>query len=129
MKLDNFLINDIKARADIRRCIPGADEMKTTSYVRCPECGKEGKGKGLCVTHKGDTNIAKCFACGFSLANAVAAVMYYDFGAINYIGKEQGETAGNYYLGRSSSAVSYAGTTSPYYTTVLPTTVGSIGLD
>ena len=59
-------------------------------------------------------------------ADATAAEQQKAFGAINYIGREQGEATGNYYLGRSSSAVSYAGTTSPYYTTVLPTTVGSV---
>ena len=59
-------------------------------------------------------------------ADATAAEQQKAFGAINYIGREQGEATGNYYLDRSSSAVSYAGTTSPYYTTVLPTTVGSV---
>lgn len=74
---DDNTVNMLKAQADIRTCIPGADRSKATSYVPCPNCGKSGKSSGLCVTHTSRKNLAKCFSCGFSLANAVAATMYY----------------------------------------------------
>lgn len=71
-------IRQVRDTADIRFCIPGADRSKPTSYVECPKCGKQGKGKGLCVTHTSRKNIAKCFSCGFSLSDAIAAAMYYE---------------------------------------------------
>lgn len=80
MKYSKFQIDEVKSKADIRKSIPSADVTKPTSYVTCPECGKSGKGKGLCITHKKGMNIAKCFSCGFSLSDALAATMYYDFG-------------------------------------------------
>ena len=74
---DKNTVDQLKATADIRTCIPGADRSKATSYVPCPKCGKDGKGKGLCVTHTSRKNIAKCFSCDFTLTNAVAATMFY----------------------------------------------------
>ena len=74
----NDTIRQVRDTADIRFCIPGADRSKSTSYVECPKCGKQGKGKGLCVTHTSRKNIAKCFSCGFSLGDAIAAAMYYE---------------------------------------------------
>ena len=68
----------VRDTADIRYCIPGADRSKATSYVPCPKCGKQGKGKGLCVTHNSRKNIAKCFSCDFTLTDAIAAAMYYE---------------------------------------------------
>ena len=51
-------VRQVREQADIRYCIPDADVRRATSYVRCPECGAEGKGKGLCVTHKSGKNLA-----------------------------------------------------------------------
>lgn len=70
-------IRRVRSDADIRFCIPGADTAKATSYVPCPKCGATGKNKGLCVTHKGRRNMAKCFRCDFTLNDAVAATMFY----------------------------------------------------
>ena len=78
---DDNTVSLLKAQADIRTCIPGADRSKATSYVQCPKCGAEGKHggkqKGLCVTHTSRKNIAHCFSCGFTLNNALDATMYY----------------------------------------------------
>lgn len=68
----------LRQQADIRYVVPGADTTRPTSYVRCPQCGKEGKRSGLCVTHKGRKNMAKCFHCDFTLHDALDAVMYYE---------------------------------------------------
>lgn len=68
----------IRNDADIRYCVPGADTHKATSYVACPSCGASGKSKGLCVTHNSRRNLAKCFHCGFTLKDALAATMYYE---------------------------------------------------
>ena len=76
---DNNTINLLRAQADIRTCIPGADRSKATSYVPCPKCGKDGKNAGLCVTHNSRKNLAKCFSCGFALKDALDATMYYQF--------------------------------------------------
>lgn len=74
---DKNTVEMVRSQADIRYCIPGADTSKPTSYVPCPSCGKEGKKAGLCVTHTSRRNMAKCFSCGFSLSDAIAAAMYY----------------------------------------------------
>ena len=79
MKYSELDIAKVKAAGDIRDFIPGASTSRTTSYVRCPECGAEGKGKGLSIVHKSGKDFAHCFHCGFSLSGAVAACMYYDF--------------------------------------------------
>ena len=79
MKYSDHDIAKVKAAGDIRDFIPGASSTRVTSYVRCPECGVEGKGKGLSIVHKKGKDFAKCFHCGFSLSGAVAACMYYDF--------------------------------------------------
>ena len=71
-------IRRVREDADIRYCIPGADTSKPTSYVPCPKCGASGKGKGLCVTHTSRKNLAKCFHCDFSLADAIAAKLFYE---------------------------------------------------
>ena len=76
---DNNTVNLLRAQADIRTCIPGADHSKATSYVPCPKCGKDGKNAGLCVTHNSRKNLAKCFSCGFALKDALDATMYYQF--------------------------------------------------
>lgn len=70
-------IKKLRDDADIRYCVPGADVSRMTSYVRCPNCGAEGKGKGLCVTHGRGKNLAKCFKCDFTLSDAIAATMYF----------------------------------------------------
>ena len=67
----------VKEGADIRNFIPGLTGRGASQYCKCPQCGKEGKNKGLCVTHKGKMNIAKCFSCGFSLSDAIAAEKFY----------------------------------------------------
>ena len=76
----DITIRQLRESADIRYCVPGADVTRATSYVTCPQCGKSGKGKGLCVTHKGGKNIAKCFSCDLTLSDAIAATMLYECG-------------------------------------------------
>lgn len=76
----DITIRQLRESADIRYCVPGADVTRATSYVTCPQCGKSGKGKGLCVTHKGGKNLAKCFSCGLTLSDAIAATMLYECG-------------------------------------------------
>ena len=73
----DLTIRKVRENADIRYCVPNASLTRATSYVPCPKCGASGKNKGLCVTHKSGKNIAKCFSCGFSLADAIAAALYY----------------------------------------------------
>lgn len=79
MKYSELDIAKVKSAGDIREFIPGASPTRATSYVRCPECGTEGKGKGLSVVHKAGKDFAHCFHCGFSLSGAIAACMYFDF--------------------------------------------------
>ena len=62
--------------ADIRCYVPGADRSKTSSYVKCPNCGEEGHRKGLKVTKNTKFNGAQCFQCNHHM-NVVDAVMHY----------------------------------------------------
>lgn len=78
MSYSQLDIQKVKDQADIRDFVPGLTGRAATQYTRCPSCGKEGKGKGLCVTHRGKKNIAHCFSCGFTLGDAVAAEMYFN---------------------------------------------------
>lgn len=71
-------IERIRKKADIRDFIPGLAGRGASRYCRCPECGKEGKDKGLIATHKANADIAKCFSCGFTLKGAIDAVKYFD---------------------------------------------------
>lgn len=68
----------MKSAADIRDFIPGLSGRGATQYCECPECHKSGRNKGLCVTHKTNMDIAKCFSCGFTINGAIDAVQYYD---------------------------------------------------
>lgn len=77
MKFSEIQIQHVKEYSDIRDFIPGVSRTKVTEYVKCPKCGKEGKGKGLCVTHKKDMDLAKCFSCGFTINGAIGAVIEY----------------------------------------------------
>ena len=61
---------------DIRYYVPGADRSKTSSYVKCPNCGEEGHRKGLKVTKNTKFNGAQCFQCNHHM-NVVDAVMHY----------------------------------------------------
>ena len=80
MIYSKYDIEKLRQNADIRKVIPGADEFRPSSYVRCPSCGHEGKSKGLQVVHRGSAkNYAHCYACGFHLNDAIAAVMFYDY--------------------------------------------------
>ena len=77
-KYDKFDIERVKSVADIRDFIPGLSGRGATQYCECPECHKSGRNKGLCVTHKSNIDIAKCFSCGFTLNGAINAVQYFD---------------------------------------------------
>ena len=70
-------IEKVRLNGDIRNHIPGLSGRGVTQYAECPECHAKGKGKGLCVTHKGKTDIAKCFKCGFTLNGAINAEMFF----------------------------------------------------
>ena len=71
-------IDRVRKVADIRDFIPGLTGRGATQYTKCPSCGKEGKNKGLCVTHRKDLDIAKCFSCDFTINGAIGAVMHYE---------------------------------------------------
>ena len=73
----DLTIRKVREGADIRYCVPQASLTRTTSYVPCPKCGASGRNKGLCVTHRSGKNLAKCFSCGFSLSDAIAAALFY----------------------------------------------------
>lgn len=82
MKISKTLIKEINCSADIRDHIPGATSGRGAErYVKCPECGEQKKGKGLCV--KGPqaggryANTAKCWSCGFKLSGPIAAEMHF----------------------------------------------------
>lgn len=77
-KYNKFDIDRVKSAADIRDFIPGLSGRGATQYCECPECHKSGRNKGLCVTHKTNMDIAKCFSCGFTINGAIDAVQYYD---------------------------------------------------
>lgn len=80
MIYSKYEVEKLRQNADIRKVIPGADEFRPSSYVRCPSCGHEGKSKGLQVVHRGSSkNYAHCYACGFHLNDAIAAVMYFEY--------------------------------------------------
>lgn len=72
-------IEELKKTADIRLVIPGLKGSGATKYCTCPQCQKTGRNKGLQVTFKpGEKkNLAKCFSCGFTLSDPIAAYMYY----------------------------------------------------
>ena len=78
MKFSDSDIKRVRKAADIRDFVPGLTGRGATRYTKCPNCGREGKGKGLCVTHKGEVDIAKCFSCGFALPGAIAAYQHYN---------------------------------------------------
>ena len=59
-----------------------------------------------------------------TLSDATTAAKNNEFGALNYVARERLETEGAYYLGRTSTAPSFAGTT-PFYQTVLPNEDGA----
>lgn len=111
--------------------LTGATETSATLFIPSGTSGFGSAGTytitfptvGASNTTNPDYNKAHISFAGTAVATT--AEQQKAFGGINYTGKEQGESEGNLYLGRSSNAVSYAGT-SPYYTTVLPTTVGSV---
>lgn len=77
MRYSDFDIERVRKAADIRNFVPGLSGRGSTQYTKCPQCGKEGKNRGLCVTHKGHLDIAKCFSCGFTLNGAIDAEKYY----------------------------------------------------
>ena len=56
----------------------------------------------------------------FAAASSGGTNTTLNLGALNYGAAEKKEAAGNSYLGRTSPGATYAGTTSPYYTDVLP---------
>ena len=129
-----YSVKDVKFYTDdaTTTIATGASQTSATLFIPSGDSGFGSAGTytitfptvGSSNVGKADYNKAHISFSG--TAAATTAEKQRAFGGINYVGKEQGEAAGNYYLGRSSSAVSYAGTTSPYYTTVLPTTVGSV---
>ena len=77
MKYSEYDIEKVRKASDIRDAVPNLSGRGATQYTKCPQCGKEGKNKGLCVTHKGNMDIAKCFSCGFVLNGAIDAEKYY----------------------------------------------------
>ena len=77
MKYSDHDIDRVRKAADIRNFVPNLSGRGASQYTKCPQCGKEGKNKGLCVTHKGSLDIAKCFSCGFTLNGAIDAEMHY----------------------------------------------------
>lgn len=85
MKYSQIDIEAVEQAADIREIVPDLKGRGASMYCKCPQCGKEGKGKGLVVTHKKEkgryVNVAKCFACGFSYGSAIKA-----YQAVNSVG-------------------------------------------
>ena len=77
MSYSNHDIERVRKSADIRDFVPNLSGRGATQYTKCPNCGKEGKNKGLCVTHKSNIDIAKCFSCGFTLNGAIDAEKYF----------------------------------------------------
>ena len=59
-----------------------------------------------------------------TLSGATTADLNNEFGTLNYIAAERLETGGSVFLGRTSTAPSFAGTT-PFYQTVLPNETGA----
>lgn len=78
MSYDKSEIERVKAGSDIRNFVPDLKGRGASQYCKCPECGAEGKNKGLIVTHKGNKNIAKCLSCGFSFADSISAYQFYN---------------------------------------------------
>ncbi|MDR1274518.1 MAG: DNA primase [Odoribacteraceae bacterium] len=62
-------INAIRAGVKLVDMIPGLKPAGRNLVVKCPNCGKEGRGKGLSVSPS--KNIAKCFSCDFAVADAI----------------------------------------------------------
>ena len=86
-----------------------------TFDVKFPTTGKTNYGKS-------DYNKAHITFSGASGAGASKA----NLGALNYGGKEADEKTGTKFLGRSSAEATFAGSSSPYYSIVMPTEVGSV---
>lgn len=65
--------------AKIEDFIPGLKKTGKNYYTKCPKCNKSGKGKGLIVNK--EKQLAKCFACDFTVV-----------GAVNYLKEVDGKT-------------------------------------
>lgn len=66
-------IDNIKAGVKLVDLIPNLQKNGKNFCTICPSCGKFGKGKGLIVDPV--KNIAKCFACDFSISGAIDYLM------------------------------------------------------
>lgn len=77
MKYSRLDIDAVESAADIRDIYEGLKGTGASRYCRCPQCGKEGKQKGLIVTHKRHggkyINLARCFSCGYTVKGAIDA--------------------------------------------------------
>lgn len=71
LKYSKDQVEQVKAKADIRKFIPGC-KTKPDQMVECPFCG----AKKFSVVHKGGKNFARCFVCE-EVLNPISAVMHY----------------------------------------------------
>lgn len=80
-KIKEEIKNEILAAAqilDIIKDYNATTKQGTSHFCKCPECGKEGKGKGLSINP--NKNVAKCFSCSTAQS------------PVNYLMKYQGKT-------------------------------------
>jgi len=70
------IVEQIKSRAKIEEVAADFLTLKkagTSLLAKCPECGIEGKGKGLSISPK--KQIYKCFSCGYTGVSPINFVM------------------------------------------------------
>lgn len=71
--IPDHIIKEINERCDCRTLVPGASATKQSSYVPCPVCGADKKGKCLRVSAK----YAYCGSCKLSL-NPIGIIQQYE---------------------------------------------------
>jgi len=120
--IPGYSVKDVKFYNDNATTIDDGTEQ-TTATLFMPSGSV---GFGSAGTYTVSFSADKKAHIGFAGDDATTEEQKKNFGTLNYTTAERNEAAGSYYLGRSSNAVTYAGATSPYYQTVMPTNAGAV---
>ncbi len=67
--IEKEIVDKVKEVSRLTDLIPNLKKAGKNFYTKCPNCGKDGKGKGLIVNPTG--NFAKCYSCDYHIQDAV----------------------------------------------------------